>query len=189
MEHFIFQFSWTSWGQLLIKWLYDFGNAIKEIRPVIWQGFGVTISHGIVFSWQGPRPEWEGASDAQSGAAPGAACPGQRAATAQVVLPQVEARSLLCWRKCPGGRCVGWQPGRVIFSENSLTYQRAVGGQAPCKWSEVCGHGFKMKPLTRLRFSRALVLGSAVWSVSVTGLQASMTWERRGERKVQWLRK
>lgn len=40
--------------------------------------------------------------------------------------------------------------------------EEAVGGQAPCKWSEVCGHGFKMKPLTGLRFSRVLVLGSAV---------------------------
>lgn len=32
--------------------------------------------------------------------------------------------SLLCWRECPRGRCVGWQPGRVGFSENGLTYQR-----------------------------------------------------------------
>lgn len=78
-------------------------------------------------------------------------------------------QSLLCWRKCPKGRCVDWQPVRVIFSENSLTYQRrVVGGQALCKWSEVCGHWFKMKLLNQLRFSRALVLGS-VWSVSITG--------------------
>lgn len=31
----------------LIKRLYDFGNVIREIRPVILRGFGVTLSHGI----------------------------------------------------------------------------------------------------------------------------------------------
>lgn len=76
---------------------------------------------------------------------------------------------------------MGWQPGRVGFSENSLTYQRrAVGGQRHASGPEF-GHGFKLKLLARLRFPRASILGSAVWSVSVTGLQASMTWERGGE--------
>lgn len=62
----------------LIKRLYDFGNVIREIRPVILRGFGVTLSHGItkpsekelvmrraVGGWGGerqgralPRPRW-----------------------------------------------------------------------------------------------------------------------------------
>lgn len=131
----------------LIKRLYDFGNVIREIRPVILRGFGVTLSHGIT------KPsEKELVMRRAVGGWGGA--PGQSTAKAQVVLPRVEV---------PRERCVHWQPGRVVMSENGLTYQRrVVGGQAPGKWSEVCGHGFKMKPLTWLRFSRALVLGSIV---------------------------